>query len=72
MFVLLKVWYEGDGNMVDDSFVAAGETVDVLLTRGRDDGALVYLPGQEVPNDGDYWDTRLRYRIAPTHLFKDD
>ena len=61
-FVLLACWYEGDSNLVQDSFIACGEIES--LKRCVPDGAELFMPGEVVPDDGQYGDQRRRFRIV--------
>jgi len=71
IFVLLCCWYEGDSNLVDDSFVCASENIDELKVRAKemDIDAIIYLPGQAVPDKGSYGSDG-RYRIVEESLIK--
>ena len=67
-FVLLSCWYEGDGNLVDDSFVACGDLE--ALKRFVPAGAELFMPGETVPDNGKYGDSRRRFRIAAVPLLQ--
>lgn len=66
MYVLLKCWYEGDSNLVDDSFITMSEDKHMLLCHALDlhpnEKVCIYNEN-EVPDDGMYEDHRNRYRI---------
>ncbi len=65
MFFLLQCWYEGDSNLVGDSFVAAATTTAALIAVAEARNATdIYMPGEAVPDDGNYGDERRRYRIC--------
>ena len=66
-FVLLYCWYDGDDNLIDDSFVACGKMA--ALKARLPEGAQLFMPDQEVPDDGRYGDKR-RYRIIETPLLE--
>lgn len=68
IFVLLKCWYEGDSNLVEDSFVACGDIEN--LKRLVPSEAELFMPGEDVPDDGQYGDKRERFRIAVAPLLE--
>jgi len=65
IYVLLRCWYEGDSNLVDDSFVAAGLERDKLVENCKvaNPHAEIFMPGMEVPDDGCYGASPDRFRI---------
>ena len=66
-FVLLQCWYEGDSNLVDGSFVACGDIESLKLLVPPE--AELFMPWQDVPDDGHYGDKRKRFRIALAPFF---
>jgi hypothetical protein len=79
LYALLQCWYEGDSNLVDDSFLGIFSTVEkaeAAVPHEEGVEVQVFLPGQKVPDDGQYADARRRYRIIPVtvdhrYLLKD-
>jgi len=69
IFVLLRCWYEGDHNLVDDGFIAASRDISELEIRAKErhKDAVIYLPGQAIPDDGC---SNKRYRIIKALLIK--
>jgi tagatose-1,6-bisphosphate aldolase non-catalytic subunit AgaZ/GatZ len=70
MFILLHCWYDGDSNLVDDSFVACSESAERLIEHANSlhtdhlEELQVFLIGTDVPDDGAYGDKRVRYKIV--------
>ena len=67
MFALCLCWYEGDSYLVDNSLIAVSMSVEDLLhylSNSYRDYDKVYLPNEDVPDDGGYGDKRRRYRIV--------
>lgn len=62
MFILLSCWNDGDGNLVEDSFVACSESKNKLIEKSKSLGGTVYEDGC-VPDDLNYRDSRVRHRI---------
>ena len=64
MYVLLKCMYEGDGYLIDNIFESASEDLNLLVDLSKKMGSdFIYLPGNTVPDDGCWSDTRIRHRI---------
>jgi hypothetical protein len=68
-FVLLKCWYDGDSNLVSDSFVACGDIENLKLLVPPE--AELFMPWENVPDDGHYGDKRKRFRIALTPFLQE-
>jgi hypothetical protein len=68
-FVLLECWYEGDSNLVSDSFVACGDIENLKLLVPPE--AELFMPWENVPDDGHYGDKRKRFRIALTPFLQE-
>ena len=68
LFAVFYLWYEGDSNLVDDSFrgiaTSLESAVDIVKSMANGRPYEIFMPGQPVPDDGSYGDKRLRYRIA--------
>lgn len=68
MFFLMYTYYEGDSNLVD-MFIACSESmqmlVDIAVASKADS---IAYPGESVPDDGYYGDTRVRFRITQSHI----
>lgn len=67
LFAVFYLWYEGDSNLVD-IFCGIATSLEsaINIANSRANGKLceIFMPGQQVPDDGSYGDKRLRYRIA--------
>jgi hypothetical protein len=68
-FVLLECYYDGDSNLVSDSFVACGDIENLKLLVPPE--AELFMPWENVPDDGDYGDKRKRFRIALTPFLQE-
>lgn len=71
-YILLECWNEGDGYLVDDSFLAISSSIFELQqyalkhASNKDsykEGVTVCLPGEELDDPGDYGDRQPRYKI---------
>ena len=77
IFVLCECWYEGDSNLIDDTYVASSKSIERLKQYAYDNVEKdriveIYMPGESVPDDASYgWDiekNRERYRIIKSEL----